>query len=138
MCWTNDRLCALVVRVSGYISTGPRFDSRHYQIFWEVVDLERGPLSLKSTIEELLVKNSSGSRIENREYARGDQLLSPRDILYPQELALTSPTSGGRSVDIVRLRTKATEFVCLFCVEPILAAKSVVTTLNTMYKPNPF
>jgi hypothetical protein len=33
--------------------------------------------------------------------------------LYPQTLALTSPTSGGRSVDIVRLRTKATEF--LFC-----------------------
>jgi hypothetical protein len=25
-------------------------------------------------------------------------------------LALTSPTSGGRSVGIVRLRTKATEF----------------------------
>jgi hypothetical protein len=30
--------------------------------------------------------------------------------LYPQKLALTSPTSGGRSVGIVRLRTKATEF----------------------------
>jgi hypothetical protein len=26
-------------------------------------------------------------------------------------LALTSPTSGGRLVDIVRLRTKATEFI---------------------------
>jgi len=31
--------------------------------------------------------------------------------LYPQKLALTSPTSGGRSVGIVRVRTKATEFV---------------------------
>jgi len=30
--------------------------------------------------------------------------------LYPQKLALTSPTGGGRSVGIVRLRTKATEF----------------------------
>jgi hypothetical protein len=30
--------------------------------------------------------------------------------LYPQRLALNSPTSGGRSVGIVRLRTKATEF----------------------------
>jgi hypothetical protein len=29
--------------------------------------------------------------------------------LYPQKLALTSPTSGGRSVGIVHLRTKATE-----------------------------
>jgi hypothetical protein len=29
--------------------------------------------------------------------------------LYLQKLALTSPTSGGRSVGIVRLRTNATE-----------------------------
>ena len=31
--------------------------------------------------------------------------------LYPQKLALTSPTGGGRSVGIVRLRIKATEFI---------------------------
>jgi hypothetical protein len=37
-------------------------------------------------------------------------LLWPRDTLYPQKLAPTSPTSGGRSVGIFRLRTKATEF----------------------------
>jgi len=30
--------------------------------------------------------------------------------LYPQKVALTSPTGGGRSVGIVRSRTKATEF----------------------------
>ena len=30
--------------------------------------------------------------------------------LYPQKLALTSPTGGGRSVGIVRVRTKAREF----------------------------
>ena len=30
--------------------------------------------------------------------------------LYPQKLALTWPTGGGRSVGIVRVRTKATEF----------------------------
>jgi len=36
--------------------------------------------------------------------------------LYPQKLALTSPTGGGRSVGIVRVRTKATEFffLCVF------------------------
>jgi hypothetical protein len=33
---------------------------------------------------------------------------------YIRTLALTSPTGGGRSVGIVRSRTKATEFVCLF------------------------
>jgi hypothetical protein len=52
----------------------------------------------------------SGSGLENREYGRGDPFRGPRDTLYPQKLALTSPTSGGRSVGIVRLRTKATEF----------------------------
>ena len=49
-----DRLCGLVVRVSGYRYRGPGFDSRRYQIFWVVVGLERGPLSLVTSIEELL------------------------------------------------------------------------------------
>jgi hypothetical protein len=35
-----DRLYGLVVRVSGYRSRGPRFDSWPYQIFWEVGGLE--------------------------------------------------------------------------------------------------
>jgi hypothetical protein len=47
-------LCGLVVRVSGHRFRGPGFDSRRYQIFSEVVVLERGPLSLVRTIEELL------------------------------------------------------------------------------------
>jgi hypothetical protein len=42
---------------------------------------------------------------------REDPLRWPRDTLYPQKLALTSPTSGGRSVGMVRLRAKASEFV---------------------------
>jgi hypothetical protein len=49
------------------------------------------------------------SGLENREYGRWDPLQWSRDTLYPQKLALTSPTSGGRSVGIVRSRTKATE-----------------------------
>jgi hypothetical protein len=68
------------------------------------VGLERGPLSLVSAIEELL---GSGSGLETREYGRGNPLS------YPKKLALTSPTSGGRSVDIVLLLTKTTEFI--FC-----------------------
>jgi hypothetical protein len=40
----------------------------------------------------------------------GDPLRWPRDTLYPQKLALTSPTRGGRSVGIVRMRAKAKEF----------------------------
>ena len=49
-----DRLCGLVVRVSGYRYRGLGFDSRRYQIFWVVVGLERGPRSLVRSTEELL------------------------------------------------------------------------------------
>jgi hypothetical protein len=49
------------------------------------------------------------SVLEIREYSRRDPSRSPRGTLYPQKLALTSPTSGGRSVGIVRSRTLATE-----------------------------
>jgi hypothetical protein len=51
---SHDHLCGLVVRVPGYKSRGPGLDSRHYQIFWEVVSLERGPLSLVRITVELL------------------------------------------------------------------------------------
>jgi hypothetical protein len=56
------------------------------------VGLERGPLSLMSTIEELLGRKSIGSGLESREYSR-------RDL-----------TSVGRSVGIVHLHTQATDF----------------------------
>jgi hypothetical protein len=69
------------------------------------VGLERGPLSLVSTIEELLGRESSGSGLENRDYGRRDPSRWPRGILYPQNLALTSPTIGCHS------RTRTTEFV---------------------------
>jgi hypothetical protein len=60
-----------------------------------------------STIEELLERKKSGSGLKNREYG----LRYPSR--WPQKLALTSPTSGGRSVDKIRSRTQATEFVMI-------------------------
>jgi hypothetical protein len=89
-------LCGLVVRVPGYRSRGSGFDSFCYQIFWEVVALERGPLSLVSTIEELLGRNSSGSSLENRDYSHGDPLRWPEvdtnfmPGLRPRSLVLVS------------------------------------------------
>jgi hypothetical protein len=62
-----------------------------------------------NTIEELLGRKSSGSGLESREYGRMDPPRWPHGTLYPQKLTLTSPTSGGRSVGIVRSRTQATE-----------------------------
>jgi hypothetical protein len=61
----SDRLCGLVVEVLGYRCRGPGFDSQRYHIFWEVVDLERGPLSL-GRINELLERKGSGRGPWNR------------------------------------------------------------------------
>jgi hypothetical protein len=65
------------------------------------VGLEQGPLRLVSTTEELLSRRSSGSGLENRDYGRRDPSLYVTP-LYPKKLAITSPTSGCRSVGIVR------------------------------------
>jgi hypothetical protein len=112
-----DHLCDLVVRVPGCRYRDPEFDSRHHQMFCEVVGLERGPLSLVSAIEELLWRNSSGSSLENREYGYGDLLRWPCGTLYLQKLELTSPIFGGHLVSIVRLRTKATGLKCYVSIE---------------------
>jgi hypothetical protein len=55
-----DRPYGLVVRVPGYRSRRPRFDSRCYHFFLEVVGLKRGPLRLVSITEEILEWKSSG------------------------------------------------------------------------------
>jgi hypothetical protein len=78
------------------------------------MSLERGPLSLVSTVEELLEINNSGSGLESPEYGRRDPSRWPCGTLYQQKLALTSPTNGGRSVVIVHSRTQATEFSLMF------------------------
>jgi hypothetical protein len=58
------------------------------------------------------------SGLENRDYRRWESVaLTTRHPLSPKSWhSLTSPTIGGRSVGIVRSRTKATEFSCLYCV----------------------
>jgi hypothetical protein len=58
--WSSGQSFWLQIQRSG-------FDCRCYQIFREVVGLERSPLSLVSTTEEILDRNSSNSGLENRE-----------------------------------------------------------------------
>jgi hypothetical protein len=56
------------------------FDSRRHQIFWEALGPERGPLSLVSTIQELLGRKSSGSGLETENTAVG---ISHTDHMAP-------------------------------------------------------
>jgi hypothetical protein len=87
-----------------------QIDSRRYQIFWQLVGLERGLLSLVSTIEELLERKSSGCGLESRDNGRGDSMNWPRDTFNPQKLPLTLPTSAGRSIGTFRSRTQITGY----------------------------
>jgi hypothetical protein len=77
------------------------------------VGLELGLLSFVSTTEEVLDRKSSGSGLEIREYGRRDPPRRPYGTLYPRKFAITSPTSGGLSVGIVRSWTQTMEF--FFC-----------------------
>jgi hypothetical protein len=62
--WSSGQSFSLQIQRSG-------FDSRHYQIFWEIVGPERGLLSLVSTIEELRGRESSSSSLETENTAIG-------------------------------------------------------------------
>jgi hypothetical protein len=65
--WSGGHSSWLQIQRSG-------FDSRHHTIFWEAVGLERGPLGLVTTPEEVLGRKSSGFGLEIREYGRGDPI----------------------------------------------------------------
>jgi hypothetical protein len=65
--WAVFGARGLVVRVTGYRSRDPGFVSRRYQIFWEVVGLERGSNGLVSITEKLLEWKSSGSGSRKRD-----------------------------------------------------------------------
>jgi hypothetical protein len=64
--------------------------------------LERNPHSLVRTTEELLGRYSSGSGQENRDYRLGGSIALTTQHPLSAKVGTTSPTSGGRSVGIVR------------------------------------
>jgi hypothetical protein len=100
--WSSGQSSWLQIR-------GPGFDCGHYQKI-KVAGLERGPLSLVSTTEELLDRKVAAPVYKTENTAMG---IGRADHVTPsirKKLAITSPTSDGRSVGIVRSRTQTTEF----------------------------
>jgi hypothetical protein len=110
--WALGRLI-LLKRAASKIAVIFHALPQPHSIGLSIVGLERCPLSLVSTTGELLERKNSGSGLEGEDYGRRDPSHWPRDTLCPQKLALTSPTSGDRSVGIVRSLTKAMELLLL-------------------------
>jgi hypothetical protein len=107
----------------------PGFDSRHYQK--KVMGPERGPLSLVSTTEELLDRKVAAPVSKTENTAVG---ICHADHVAPsvsKTLAMTSPTSGGRSVGIVRSRTQTMEF--LFPIKRASQAPCCATQITRCY-----
>jgi hypothetical protein len=88
--------------------------------------LKRGPLSLVSTIEELLERKGSGFGLEIRIKTVGIHRADHSKPLHPQTLELTSPVRGGRSVGIVRSRTKAAVLLLLLLLLLFVPTASVI------------
>jgi hypothetical protein len=130
---------------SGFLATDPEIRIRFPALpdFLRIVDLERGPLSLVNTTEELLGRESSGSGLKNRDYyRRGSAVLTTRHPYIRKTLVLTSATSGGHSVGIVRSQTKATEILLLWgnlAVSPnfivFYAVRVITGRLTKSYRP---
>jgi hypothetical protein len=88
--------------------------------FQELRDFLRGNGSRPGSIQPrednwgATLMKSSGSCLEMEINGRGGPLPWPRNNLYLQTLALSSPISGGRYVGIVRLRSNS-HGVCFIC-----------------------
>jgi hypothetical protein len=104
--WSSDQSSWLQIQRSGY-------DSQRYQIFWEVVGLERGPLTTHEynwggAWKKKWWLQSRNPRIQPWGSCHADHVTpSIRKSWHKPS------TIGGHSVSIVRSRTQATEFFFL-------------------------
>jgi hypothetical protein len=101
--WSRGQSSWLQIQRSG-------FDFRSYQFFLRSSGSGTGSTQPCEYNWGATWQKSIGSCLEIREYGLWGSSRWPRITLYPQNLALTSQTSGGRSVSTVSSRTHVTEF----------------------------
>jgi hypothetical protein len=77
------------------------------------VGLERDSLSLVSTTEEILGRKVAAPVYKTENTAVGIRHADHVAPSIPKKLVITSPTSGSRSVGIVRSRTQTWSFFLL-------------------------
>jgi hypothetical protein len=122
--------CMYVIRIAKFNVTQTQFRCFSYfflsvkyvfmsitlAVYFSSCSFSRGPLSLVSTIEELLERKNSDSGLEKKKREYGVEICRAdhATALYPQKLILTSPTSSGCSVSIVRSRTKLRSYYLQF------------------------
>jgi hypothetical protein len=87
------------IKITIYTSPSPNLTKRNNKLFSK----ER---LFATHLYNLMLSNASC----------GNPLCWPRDTLYPQKLALTSPTRGGSSVGTVLSRTQATKFIIIIVI----------------------
>jgi hypothetical protein len=109
-----DRLCGLVFRVPGCISRGPGSIPGATRFFrssgFGTGSTQPREYNWGPTWKKKYRSLSRKSRLRPEGILRADYATP----LYLQKLALTSATNCGRSVGLVRSRTKATKLVIVF------------------------
>jgi hypothetical protein len=93
--WSSGHSSLLQIQRSG-------FDSRRYHIFLRSSGSGTGSTQPREDNWRAVSRKLWLRSRKPKLTTVGDSLRWPRVILYPLKLALTSPTSGGRSVGIVR------------------------------------
>jgi hypothetical protein len=124
---------AFVVLWSEFLATDPEVQVRFPALSDFLSSSRSGtcPLSLVIKIEGLLERKISGSGLENRDYGRKGSAALTTWHPSTRKRWLTSATSGGLSVGIVRSQTKAIELLLL--VLDILYFSILLHSFNTEY-----
>jgi hypothetical protein len=103
------------------------------------VDLERGPLSLLSTIEELLGRKRSGSGLENLDYGRKESaaLITRQSSIRRSRRQLRGQAAVPWSVFARGLRPPEFVSLLLFCYSWLMLSSNADINVKPLFHDMP-